>query len=359
MSQLFTMPHIVHISAGKDFRGGERQTLWLHEGLLRAGRKSTLLLNSRGVLYKRNPPGCVSFRWGGVSGFWGLASCVRAIGRLRPDIIHCHDAHALTIGALAGVVCKVPVVTARRVVKPIGGGWFSLWKYRQCCRIIAVSSAVEEVCRGFADVDTIAVVHDGVDSAAPVLDKTEARRGLGVPADCFIAGTVGHFTPEKNIALLSALAQRLSGSYPKARLLCIGPMADAVQKELTAYPAVIACGEREDAVRFYSAIDCYVSASRHEGLGTALLDALVHDIPSVATDAKGTRDLYPAGYPLVPPDDFPLFIEKVESVMRGYPAAVNNALAIGARARGLFSVETMVRKTIGLYDEIIGNASNK
>ena len=61
---------------------------------------------------------------------------------------------------------------------------------------------------------------------------------------------------------------------------------------------------KPNAVSFYNAFDLYISTSTREGLGSALIDAVVRDIPAVATDAGGTRDIFPEHRPLarkIPP----------------------------------------------------------
>ena len=71
-------------------------------------------------------------------------SCCRTPGRLWArgfDLVHAHDASAHTLGLLA----RLPLVVARRVVFPIR----SRWKYRRADHFIAVSEAARRVlCQG-------------------------------------------------------------------------------------------------------------------------------------------------------------------------------------------------------------------
>ncbi len=75
----------------------------------------------------------------------GRIKAARLLRRLRGfDVVHCHEAHALTAAWLA----DVNYVVSRRVAYPI-----SRLRYSQAARIIAVSQFVKQsvLACGFAD----------------------------------------------------------------------------------------------------------------------------------------------------------------------------------------------------------------
>jgi glycosyltransferase involved in cell wall biosynthesis len=269
---------------------------------------------------------------------------------MSPAVLHCHDAHALLHGSIAGALLKIPVVYSRRVIFPLKKGFLSHWKYRQCRMLLAVSGAVARQCEEVASRENIKLVPDGVDWNAPSLGREEARTELGLPLDGFIIGTVGHFTQEKNLPLVVNLAEALQKSEPKAIIVCIGPAQ--FPQNLTINNLKFT-GYRDTASQYYSAFDLYVSASTQEGLGSALLDAIVRDIPAVAVDAGGTKDIFPEHWPLVVPGDSEGFIAAVVNVIDDYQAAKSEAQECGKRARKLFSIAAMVEKTIEAYDYIL------
>jgi L-malate glycosyltransferase len=344
---------ILHFSTGKYLRGGERQVSWLHKGLLKRGYKSILACRKGGELASQGLENTISVPW---LGEWDIGGLFRFIGickKNRPSVIHCHDAHALAHGALAGKRLGIPLVYTRRVVFPINASFFSHKKYQACAAIIAVSNAVADQCKEVASPDRVHVVGDGADWGAPLLSRPEARKRLGIPGDPFVFGTVAHFTAEKDIALLFYLANNIQTQKPGVRLVCIGPFDEKQKKRFSIPESIVFAGKLENAAQYYGAFDAYVSTSSAEGLGSALLDAIVRDIPCVAVDAGGTRDLFPEDWELVKRGDCEGFIAAVARLMDDYPVAQAAAKRCGARARNIFSVDAMVEKTMSVYTTVI------
>jgi glycosyltransferase involved in cell wall biosynthesis len=79
----------------------------------------------------------------------------------------------------------------------------------------------------------------------------------------------------------------------------------------------------------------------------------VRDIPCVAVDAGGTRDLFPEDRQLVKRGDYEGFIAAVARLMDDYPAAQTAAKRCGERARNIFSADAMVEKTMAVYTTVI------
>ena len=64
---------------------------------------------------------------------------------------------------------------------------------------------------------------------------------------------------------------------------------------LTGDNPTLLTGYRADAVRVMSSFDVFCLASHHEGLPIAMLEALSHGIPVVATDVGGISDIFGDG----------------------------------------------------------------
>jgi glycosyltransferase involved in cell wall biosynthesis len=343
---------VLHFSTGKYLRGGERQVSWLHAGLLKRGCKSMLACRKGGELASQALENTMPVPW---LGEWDIAGLMRftGIGRKhRPSVIHCHDAHALAHGALAGKRLGIPVIYTRRVVFPIHASFFSHKKYRACAAVIAISNAVSAQCKEVVSPDRVHIVGDGADWTAPLLSRPEARKRLGIPADSFTFGTVAHFTAEKDIDLLFYLANSIRTRKPGALVACIGPFDEKRKKRFTIQENIIWAGKLDNAAQYYRAFDAYVSTSSAEGLGSALLDAVVRDIPCVAVNAGGTPDLFPDDWRLVKRGDYEGFTAAAAGLMDDYHAAQAAAKRCGARARDMFSVDSMVEKTLAVYTTV-------
>jgi glycosyltransferase involved in cell wall biosynthesis len=342
-------PTILHFSTGKYFRGGERQVEFLHKGLCSAGMRSVLVCRRGGELSGRKLADTTALSWRGEWDVIGLAAFIRICKQHRPAIIHSHDGHSLAHASIAGALTGAAVIHTRRVIFPLGTLAFSRWKYDRCKALIGVSEAVARACKEALPQVRVHVVHDGVDWTAPGLPRRDARRELGIDEKAFVIGAVAYFTEEKDLPLLASLARALQSRSPSARIACIGP----VHGRAWGLPEnLIFPGFRDNAAQYYAAFDAFVSASPREGLGSALLDAVVRDIPCVAVDGGGTRDLFLDRSALIKPGDAESFAVAVTRLIDGYRDARATATACGVRARGMFSIQTMVQRTIDVYKTV-------
>src|SRR5512141_2935883 len=106
---------VVHISTGKFLRGGERQALLLHHGLTEKGWESFFICRSSGACAREETPNLLPVPWFGE---WDIHAAFRIIAQCKaisPCLIHCHDAHALSHGAIAAMILRTPLVYTRRV----------------------------------------------------------------------------------------------------------------------------------------------------------------------------------------------------------------------------------------------------
>jgi L-malate glycosyltransferase len=345
-----SIPTILHFSTGKYLRGGERQVEFLHAGLCGAGMRSVLVCRRSSGLSGRKLSETFPLPWRGEWDTLGLAAFIRFCKQHRPAIIHSHDGHSLAHASIAGALAGAAVIHTRRVVFPLGASAFSRWKYARCRALIGVSEAVARACKEAFPQVRVHVVHDGVDWTAPGLTRRDARRELGIDEGVFVIGAVAYFTEEKDLPLLASLARSLRSRFPSARVVCIG----SVHRRVPGLPEnLVFAGFRDNAAQYYAAFDAFVSASPAEGLGSALLDAMVRDIPCVTVDGGGTRDLFPDRSALVKPGDAEGFAAAVSRLIDGYEHARKTAATFGTRARGMFSIQTMVQRTIEVYRTVV------
>jgi len=114
-------------------------------------------------------------------------------------------------------------------------------------------------------------------------------------------------------------------------------------------------GHRSDVGRCLEAMDVFVLPSLNEGMGRVLVEAMAMRVPCVASDVSGIRDLVKPGVNglLVPPADAGALAEAIGVVLNDATAARRYADAGYATAVPHYSVENMVRKLEGLYDEVL------
>ncbi len=354
MSHKIQKQSILHFSTGKSMRGGERQVLLLHTGLHKRGIKSTIVCRKGGELAAYKTEDKIAIQWLGEWDIAALFNFIRICKIAKPSIIHCHDSHSLTHGSAAGALLGIPVVYTRRVMFPMASSPISKKKISSCAAVIAVSEAVAEKCTALIPSSRVFIVGDGVDLGATMLPRSEARKRLGLSPDDFVVGTVAHFTREKDFTLVYYCASRLEAEKDNAKLVCIGPYTENKKKRQTIPESLILTGPLDNAVQFYSAFDAYISTSIQEGLGSALLDAVIRGIPAVAVDAEGTRDLFPERWHLVRRGDYDGFGTALLHMIDNYQPALKEAAHCAARAKDIFSTNLITDKTLEVYSTVHG-----
>jgi glycosyltransferase involved in cell wall biosynthesis len=152
--------------------------------------------------------------------------------------------------------------------------------------------------------DRCALVPMGVPLPRPAAeDRAAARRRLNLPADATVLVCVGGLCRRKDQALLVREIAPLARRRPKLTLLLVGPVVEAdyateLRRQVTAHgldTQVRFEGHVEDPSRHYRAADVFVFASRQEGFGTVMIEAMAHGLPVVARSLPGVNDFIAHG----------------------------------------------------------------
>lgn len=166
-------------------------------------------------------------------------------------------------------------------------------------KIIAVSSAVKEslIQHGIKS-DRIVVVHNGINLSLYKTEKNyEYREKLGIPQDVFVFTTIGRLIDQKGIDIL---IQAFSKGLPNAHLIIVGqgPQELVFKKkveDLGISHIVHFLGIRKDIPDILACSDCFVLASRWEGLGIVVLEAMASKLPIIISDFKAGKDMIKSG----------------------------------------------------------------
>ena len=133
-----------------------------------------------------------------------------------------------------------------------------------------------------------------------------------------------------------------------------GELRDALERqiqELGLERHVLLGGFRTDALGLMKSFDLFVMSSVTEGLGSAMLEAMVCRRPVVATRAGGIPEVVVDGETglLVPPHDEPALADAMVRVL-GDPRSPRGLADAGyERVVREFSVERMVERTLEVY----------
>jgi glycosyltransferase involved in cell wall biosynthesis len=226
---------------------------------------------------------------------WKLSKIIR---QWRPQIVHAHDPHAVSMAALAlSFAAPTPrpkTIASRRVDFHLQSHAFSQWKYRQMDGFIAASNAIKQILISDGiPAARIEVVHDGIDVGKiqnrPVVDlHKEYWLPHGVPVIVNVGALVGHKGQKYLIDAMPLVLREV----PDAHLVIFGegdlraPLEKQV-KQLSLGKRVLLPGFREDVMSLMKSADLVVMPSVTEGLGSAVLDAMAMGHAVVGTRAGG------------------------------------------------------------------------
>jgi len=235
---------ILHVDTGRGLRGGQRQLLMLLRGLKQRGHEQVLLAQDE-VL--RQWPG----REVSAPALWRASRQV--------DIVHAHSGRAHT---LAAQFCwGKPIVVSRRVAFPLNQGLLSRWKYGRANKLLAVSGYVRDqlIAAGIPQ-EKVCVVYDGVESAELSGERVPAVTRLDRPLKVVTPRIDDVLKPS---AVVAKACERIG-----AELILSGDLKRDIPRG-----------------------DIFVYLSESEGLGSAVLLAMAHRKPVVASRVGGLPEL--------------------------------------------------------------------
>jgi glycosyltransferase involved in cell wall biosynthesis len=306
-----------------------------------------------------------------------LASLVRAVRRLRPDIVHTHTAKAGMLGRLAAVLARGPrPVVVHTYHGHVLEGYFgpvSNAAYRGLERqlggisdaLIGVSTAtVEDLVRlGVAPRSKFRVIPVGLDlepflSAPPDAGKA-FRREMGVGADDLLLTFVGRLVAIKRVDLLLRAVARARVLGAPIRLALVGdgalrPRLERLSAALGVHDHVCFAGYRSQMTAVTAATDIAVLSSDNEGTPVWLIEAAAAEAPAVATMVGGVPDVVTGETGiLVPPGNAERLANGIVALTGDRGLRANLGAQARRRVAQRFSAERLVRDIDSLYTELI------
>jgi glycosyltransferase involved in cell wall biosynthesis len=286
------------------------------------------------------------------------------------EIVQPFVSPASFFGLLAGLLARTPVKIAterggaRRA--PGLGGRFYLYAASKLLRFVDMAVANSDAGRrmlrrdGMPDSRTM-VIANGVNPERLEVSPervAEHRRRLGADDTTPVIGILATLKPAKGQDTFLRAAARIVEKHPHARFAIVGNGVlrddlELLANELGIGHRVVFFGYQSRVADFLAFFDVLVSASRdNEGHSNSILEAMALDVPVVATDIGGSRELVVPGQTgrLVPIDDPDRLADAVVAILDD-PAS---ARTMTARARALvedrFGLDRMVADYESLYE---------
>jgi len=361
---------LIQVDAGREWRGGQRQSLLLAREIQKKGYPLIFVVQPGSPLHKRaveqNLP-VVPVRFRNEMDILAALRLTWVMRRKKCALVHFHDAHSLATGSYAASWAKVPLrFISRRVDFPLNKNSLSQRKYRKDVdSIIAVSEGVKNVLlEGGIPERSIEVVPDGVDFSPFEVKKRSdyLRRELSFAPDDYLVGIVAHLADHKGHKYLIEATRILKEKAPKIKVIIVGEgplMMDLTQqaKEIQVEDMVFFLGFREDVPQILASLDLFVLSSYLEGMGSSIMDAMAHRLPVVASRVGGIPEVVIHGKTgvLVPPRKPSALAEAILTFYNDHSMAELYGQRGYEVVHKKFSAESMAGKIIAIYERLARN----
>jgi glycosyltransferase involved in cell wall biosynthesis len=350
---------VVHLASGDAWGGAERVLTLLAEGVnQQPGFSVEALLFNEGRLAD-------VLRAGGVAvdviseanhSFLGLALATRRwLERRAPDVVHAHRYKEILVAALALAPRRRGLVVTVHGLEPsqqlarhrVALIWGTLIAGRLAgAELVTVSGELMRRLRRLLGSRRVVHIPNPMPPPRPDGQAPDLRRRFGWDAAKSLVGFVGRLEHVKGPDIFVQIA---AGCQTDAAFVFVGDgsLAGELAKRVTAAglaKRVVFLGEVPDATPYIRQFDVLAIPSRHEGLPLVVLEAAAGEIPVVAFDVGGVREVLGDGGPatrLVRPGDQDAFRAELEALLRDRPRARSAAAEWAQAVRDRFSLATI------------------
>ncbi len=338
---------VAQILAGAAQGGAENFYVRLVTGLQSSGRYAQLaFLRNHEHRLRALKEGCVSargFRFGNFLHFIDHQRYLNALNKCQPDIVMTwmNRASRATPAGKYKLVCRL-------------GHYYDLKYYRHADYWVGISKGIcDHLVKGGMPADRVVHIPNFADetAVAPV-----PRNSFDTPVDRPLLLAAGRLHVNKGFdVLLKALTQLpdailwLAGAGPEEQNL------KQQCRELGLTGRVRFLGWRTDVTSLMKTADVFVCPSRHEGLGSIVMESWAHDCPIVATDSQGPGEVIESGITglLTPVDQVQALAETLKEVL--LDEKLRNDLSRNAKRHydKHYSRKVIVGQYEQFYDEIL------
>ena len=295
----------------------------LVDGLLAKGWIVTAVCSGGKYVAEIHRPACQYFSINTSRNMLDIFSHVRTVWLLYRlfrresfDVLHVHTPVAAWLGRIAGRLARVPLIvyTAHGFYfhdeMPKCQYRFYVWLERLSGRLtdLLFTQSSEDasiaVVEGIATQGDVVVIGNGVcvDLFTPANPerKLRVRAALGIPGGASVVGVVARMVREKGLVEFLGAAVQLAQRFPNAHFLMVGERlasdrGASVARELQDArkklgPRLMAVSYCSDVAEVLSAMDIFCLPSYREGMPRSIIEAMMMELPVVATNIRGSRE---------------------------------------------------------------------
>jgi glycosyltransferase involved in cell wall biosynthesis len=301
---------ILQISSASSFGGGERYVADLTNALVARGHELYVAVRPRSPLPRHlqlPPERIVTLPLRNALDVQSAHELDRFVRRNEIEVVHAHMARDYSLASYAARRNRrAKFIATRHVLFQLNR--LHRHTLARATRVIAVSNAVAHELRssGVVAEKQIAVIPNGIDvdrftRARAGFDRVQFLRGMGLPVDCLLVGSVGELRTLKRHDDFIRAAAIVASRFPETQFVLAGVDTSAsgeVRKSLEALVDELRLRDRfyflgwlDDAEKLLCAMDVFVSASETESFGLAIVEAMAAGTAVVATATEGAKEV--------------------------------------------------------------------
>jgi len=297
-----------------------------------------------------------------------LSTMVKLFGDY--DVVHCFSYYSNIFDVLAPacIVANVPLVAQSQGIYPNMPFQVYLRKVvslRFASKLLPLSRFEAEFLRKKFRIrdDKISIVPNFIETAEyQRLEKTDARRTLGIDLNSFVVLTVCRLVPEKGVQTLLKATAALREKIPSLIVIVVGegPFRPYLEnlaikygiKDIVRFDGYV---PNQQIGKYYSAADCFVLASFEESFGIVLLEALWYGLPTIASKTWGAAEILSGNSIGVffPPGNSEKLAEKLLEVFSVYGENLKICFNKRDKVLSRFSPENVFKLLIKIYNEVL------
>lgn len=298
---------------------------------------------------------------------------IRAMRKLKPDIVHTHTPKAGLLGMLAARICRVPVrlhtVAGLPLIEATGPKRQILEAAERvtyaCAHIVYSNSAglKKFIASTFKlPDDKLKIIGRGSSNGIDIehfersIEVEAVARGIkekfNIRNEDFVFAFAGRIVNDKGIFELVKAFDALSREFPTKRLLLLlignfekdhDPLAEEIITYLANDRRVILAGFQSDVRPWIVAADAFVFPSYREGFPNVVMQASLLQVPCIVSDINGCNEIinHNSTGIVVPPKNITALVEAMRTLLAD--EALRKRYAMDAR---IFVAENFRREYI-------------
>lgn len=281
----------------------------------------------------------------------------KLVKSFRPSVVHAHMVHANIFTRINRALCPVPklICTAHSSNE---GGRVRMIAYRLTNGLSDINTNVSQeatqamISKGAFTKKTVVTVYNGIN----LNNFKNNPKSIRLEQDTLNFITVGRFTDAKDYPnLINAFAILKKNNNRAIKLTIVGDgelrsQIESLIKELELDKDITLLGRRSDIPQLLSQADIFVLASKFEGFGLVVAEAMACECYVVATDSGGVAEVMGDTGHLVPIQNSQALADALQNAIAlSVEDRTQNNEKARARVEQLFSLETSVKRWLELY----------